>query len=162
MADETEAVSGARESDTPAGVVGAAEIRRRQVDGARFALVVLCGVRALTSGIGLLRASANNSIDQWWGFQGWATAILLVVLYAVAAAGYSDAARWPGVASVAADVLTILVVIDFVSASGLGYSFLDRVEPDSTLLSTMQLVAVPTVSLVLALMAGRRRAPDAR
>ncbi|MEQ1702324.1 MAG: hypothetical protein ABMA25_19615, partial [Ilumatobacteraceae bacterium] len=107
-------------------------------------------VRAMVAGIGLLRAQAADSIEQWWGFEGWAMAIALTVLYAVAAVGYREAGRWPALASVAADVLTILVVVDVFSRP---------MRPDGATLAVLQLVVIPTVSLVLAMMAGRRVEP---
>lgn len=130
-----------------------AEVRRRQADAARFALVVLCGVRALVGGIGLLRAVATDSIDQWWGFQGWITAIVLTVLYVVAAVGYRGEGLWPRVASIAADVLSILVVVDVFSRPEL---------PEAALLAVLQVIVLPTVSLVLALMVRRPSVADAR
>ena len=112
----------------------------------RFAMVVLCAVRAATFALGLARlATADALASNFSGLQGWGLVLLVTVLYGLAAVGYSQQEGWARIMSVVADAVIILVIADLVSESR---------NIDGVLLVILQSVLMPTVSILLAAKAG--------
>lgn len=123
-----------------------AEENRDSQRRVRFAMAVLCALRAATLALGLARlATADALSGNFSGLQGWGLVLLVTVLYGLAAVGYSQQEGWARIFSVIADAILILIVVDQVSDAG---------DVDGLVLIILQSVLMPTVSIMLAAKAG--------
>lgn len=118
-----------------------------------FALAAICAIRTGQYALGIITMVQTESRADVWAVDGWATLVSLSVLYCTATIGFALDAAWARIASIAADIVLLVILLKW-------WSDLPDFGANATVLA--QNLVAPALTLTLAVRATpSRRNPRA-